>query len=917
MNTMPMTVRHDGTLYSVLKRHEDWGLESYDLAVPPARFWADKPGQRPSIEFSIDARRVEVLPTPAQLLQTLPANDSWQALSKRSIARLWAHYLVCEDPQRRMDARMVATLAHQVSLVHHILENEHLRRVLIADEVGLGKTVEVGLLLSELLSSKPGLRVLYLAPARLVDNVAREFDRLDLGFRRWKAGESDARLSDPLIIGSIHRAVYPRHFDNIVATRPWDVIIVDECHHLSDWAEGGGDPVEKFRLVRDLVKRQAAGTRLILMSGTPHQGNPDRFKNLLSLLRWPTEGEADLGGRVIYRTKEDIRDWRGNPLFPPRDVHEPIVVDLGAGHRAWLENIHHFYKPPVGGLLSQARRRASGWRCAQALQWAASSPQAGLGFLVRQAIRNRWTLQNKTLVEALTCLRPYRSGAPDEKLPELFSRISREIGRQVAEGDMVDIEDEFSDEETQSKEERGEMEELLREGIRVLGQAADEKWRILKDRVLDPASDEKVVLFAQPIETVTALVHYLERVTGERPALIVGGQSDVERRQEQDRFSKRSGPRFLVSSRAGGEGINLQVARRLVHVDVPWNPMEMEQRVGRVHRFGSRNTIIVDTLVVVNSREADAYRVARNKLRSIASALSPERFEMIFSRVMSLVPPEALQDVILEGAASPLSAEAAKRLAEMVESGFHAWRNFHEQFNGEQQRIRQLDGGLVTWEDVGEFLVKYAEAEAIEGFRAQRFETINGEAEPVEDVVNVFRLRDGTFYATGDTQGAPVFGPNDEVVTQLGLNSEPVAAALRESAFPKTPAGAAHVKLASAWRSVNMAKSIPVGILVFLVQPMQALQQAGWQELSPRLVCYEITPNGASRLVEDKEKRALLRALLQASPRLKPPEEEQLIAALTSSELRLFEELRRPSNEQIAAGIRHAVTPLFAAIVTE
>jgi hypothetical protein len=235
---------------------------------------------------------------------------------------------------------------------------------------------------------------------------------------------------------------------------------------------------------------------------------------------------------------------------------------------------------------------------------------------------------------------------------------------------------------------------------------------------------------------------------------------------------------------------------------------------------------------------------------------------------------------------------------------------------GEQQRIRQLDVGLVTWEDVGEFLVKYAEAEAIEGFRAQRFETINGEAEPVEDVVNVFRLRNGTFYATGDTQGAPVFGPNDEV-SRTRIKPEPVAAALRESAFPKTPAGAAHVKLASAWRSVNMAKSIPVGILVFLVQPMQALQQAGWQELSPRLVCYEITPNGASRLVEDKEKRALLRALLQASPRLKPPEEEQLIAALTSSELRLFEELRRPSNEQIAAGIRHAVTALFAAIVTE
>lgn len=272
-----MIVCRDGAFYSVLKRQEDWGIESYDLVAPPRRLWADRPGQRLAVDVSIDARRVEPLPTPAQLLGALPLDDSWQALSKRSLARLWAHYLVCEDPQRRMDARMVATLAHQVSLVHHVLENEHLRRVLIADEVGLGKTVEVGLLLNELFSSKPGLRVLYLAPARLVDNVAREFDRLDLGFRRWKAGEADARLSDSRIIASIHRAVHPRHFDNIVKTGPWDVIIVDECHHLSDWAEGGGDPVEKFRLVRDLAGRQAAGTRLILMSGTPHQGHPARF----------------------------------------------------------------------------------------------------------------------------------------------------------------------------------------------------------------------------------------------------------------------------------------------------------------------------------------------------------------------------------------------------------------------------------------------------------------------------------------------------------------------------------------------------------------------------------------------------------------------------------------------------------------
>jgi len=107
----------------------------------------------------------------------------------------------------------------------------------------------------------------------------------------------------------------------------------------------------------------------------------------------------------------------------------------------------------AGSALGQARQRAAGWRCAQALQWAASSPLAGLGFLVRQAIRNRWTLENRILAEAVASLRPYRNGSPDEKLEELFARISREVRRQAAEGDVEDIEDELPDDETQSEEE--------------------------------------------------------------------------------------------------------------------------------------------------------------------------------------------------------------------------------------------------------------------------------------------------------------------------------------------------------------------------------------------------------------------------------------------------------------------------------
>ena len=244
----------------VLRQTDDWGIQVLDLASPPRRLWGSQPTISSPVRTHIDPYQTQPCLLPAQLLTNpLTDGDTWSAMSKRSLARFEAYFLIAEDPQRRLDAREVVTLAHQVSLVRHILDTPGRRRVLIGDEVGLGKTVVAGLIIQELLAANPGLRILYLAPARLVANVGREFKRLSLFFREWKAQDGDARLdTDSRIIASIHRAVHPNHFDRLLQLRPWDLIVVDECHHLSDWGEGGGDPVMKYRLVRDLVAAQSA-----------------------------------------------------------------------------------------------------------------------------------------------------------------------------------------------------------------------------------------------------------------------------------------------------------------------------------------------------------------------------------------------------------------------------------------------------------------------------------------------------------------------------------------------------------------------------------------------------------------------------------------------------------------------------------
>jgi len=907
----------DNLPHTILRKVDDWGITSYDLIGLPRRLWADQPGNRPIFRPNVDPIQTSSLPTPASILASLPASDNWSAQSKRSLARLWALTLIAEDPQRRMDARDVVTLAHQVSLVRHIADQTGFRRVLIGDEVGLGKTVEAGLLIHELIDTNPGIRILYLAPARLVSNVAAEFSRMQLSFRQWKAQDSDARIEDDdRIIASIHRAVHPSHFERLLALRPWDVIVVDECHHLSDWAPGGGDPVRKFRLVRDLVARQSPDAYLLLLSGTPHQGHAARFDNLLSLLKAPSESDEAVAGRVIFRTKEDVRDWDGKPLFPRRQVNAPKLVDLGHEHAGWLSAIHAYFRPvSTGG--SETAQRAAGWKCAQALQWAASSPNAGLGYLVRQALRAGWKLGQPPLRQAIAALRPYRTGNKNEPIEKVHQRLMAEIARQSDAADLDDIDDIDDIRELESGEESfadgSELAALLERGIELVEDKRQPKWDALWNEILEPAGNEKVVLFAQPIETVMALSTWLEAKTGQKPAIIIGGQSEADRSKQVSAFRSSQGPRFLISSRAGGEGFNLQVARRLVHLDVPWNPMELEQRVGRVHRFGSKQTIIVDTLVVRGSRETHAWTVARERLLNIARTLvAADRFDSLFSRVMCLIPPDELQTVLLQAPTAPLAEPEVSRLSTLVDSGFQQWQEFHDRFAENQKHIRDLNPGIARWSHLRDFLLNQAGARAVAGFQRGTFFQNGEEIEFKEEPASVVEFPDGSLGLAEDFEAGLLTGDAAGNVKRLGLNVPQVNELLREHALPKLPTGAAYLRWNDKSSPVRAALGDRIFILSFLRQTLRLDPGGGITEVGCSLHLFVRLGSGEIREFEPEQKKQILAELSEATVRMKP-EDGLPLAEVLNLESEITDRFRRPSNEEIRDGVRYAVWPLLAA----
>jgi len=904
-----MLFEYAGSQRALLRTVDDFGFIAYDLVGIPRRL-CEVDSLPHLVETNVDKRRTRLLPTPASELASLELadGDGWLSLSARTLARVYAAFLVAEDPQRRLDARKAATLMHQVSLVQHILNCPELRKVLIGDEVGLGKTIEAGLIIRQLLERDSRIRVLYLAPARLVSNVAREFrEKLDIDARVWVAGPgSDARIDDDrVVIASIHKAVFGDNLEKVVKGGPWDVLIVDECHHLSDWSPSGGKPNQSFKLVSQLIKSQPDEGRLILMSGTPHQGSEARFRNILRLLSDDGKDIKGAAGRVIFRTKDRVRDWRGAPLFPSRDIRKPLVVELGKRYKDWYSLVAQLYD--IDGL-NGVRLRAAGWAKGQALQWAASSVQAGLGFLIRLAIRRlNWDLEHPSLCASLAALRPYRGGRQDEPLPALFTRLVKQVGSAALQQVVEEDEEAWDDEEW--RPDPKVLAQLLDEGVELIQSgSAQAKWDAVCD-LIDQFEGEKVVLFAQPVETVSVVASVLENRYGIKPAIIIGNQPDHERSAQVSQFQSDDGPRFLVSSKAGGEGLNMQCARYLIHLDVPWNPMDLEQRIGRVHRFGSRKTIIVDTVVAAGSREIDMYRIAREKLALVARHLAPEEFETLFSRVMSLVPPKELE-VILGDASGPLSigSPEAEEIGRLVSEGFRTWSSFDDSYRSQADLIRAANPGEAHWADLSAFLVKYCGAADGPGATFSSFEFSNDEIVSVEENVRTIHVN-GTVYACGDTGGLAARGADGGLAANLGLNLDWVQRSLRDGFTPNRPAGIAFVNRSSNLEAIVQCHDI-VTCLFFLRQQLRH-EGGRWSENMVELRLYLVSTDNEPKEMAGEEMARLVRALV-SSIRVKDPLQVQTREDLPALEQELASMLRTPADDDIERGVRYAVWPLAA-----
>lgn len=498
-------------------------------------------------------------------------------------------------------------LPHQIHLVHQILASGNLNW-LIADDVGLGKTIEVGLLLAALQRRSVFRRILIVTPAGLTrqwkDELHYKFAMSDFQIYGVDFEVNDARhwrLYNH-VIGSIDRFKANEHKESLLSADPWDIVIFDEAHRLSrrQWGRKF-DASDRFQLAAALRCRTDS---MLLLSATPHQGMQDKFQAILELIRPEFRDEIEqfplnteiLHEMVIRNRKADVTDAAGNFIFKGKRTHA-IEVETGQEARDFDHSLRRYLKR--GYAASRERGRSGipiGFVMTVYRKLAASSAAAIHRALGRRLVHLRD--EHRQL--------GYADEAPDERFEGEWEEHYTGDIHEFFEGEIVMLEKLLVEAESLAK--------------------SDQKIALFIDgllqAVLSANTEEKILIFTEYRATQECLADALTARFGpEKVNLIHGSQDMVERTGEIVRFEDQG--QFLISTEAGGEGINLQ--RRchvMVNFDLPWNPMRLVQRIGRLYRYGQDKQVIVFNVHAPQTLDAEIMEIMYARINQVVNDMA-------------------------------------------------------------------------------------------------------------------------------------------------------------------------------------------------------------------------------------------------------------------------------------------------------
>jgi len=499
-----------------------------------------------------------------------------------------------------------------------------MQRILIADDVGLGKTVEAIVLMLELRARRRADRILVVCPAGLQDQWCDELlDKAGLSFelfdaqrirevaQQYQRGENPWDVC-PRIVTSIDYVKRP-DVRRRLRDPKWDLVIIDEAHYLSETSSGN----KIYRTARSrfgqFIARQTDS--LILLTATPHTGDPQSFYSLISLIDDKlVASPADMTRQrtepvVIRRYKKDIRDPHdpARSRFPGIDI-QTIPVQFGSKEEQDLYRLVHRY----------TQRR-----------WKQAGADSALGFAMT-VIKKRLASSRAALMATLESRKRALSEEPVDVDVKRGLVADYRAGAPLTEGEVALAESRvLGAPPIDTKDRAREIKEIERLIAAAQAVPADDAKATHLLRELgahisgaSTGTTEKVIVFTEFLDTHRFLVKFLERNGyGERIATLTGELNRTERAEQIERFAT-PGVDVLVATDAASEGLNLQeYCRVLFHYDLPWNPNRLEQRNGRVHRYGQRKDVIVKNFALIDTIDARILELLIKKTRRIYEEL--------------------------------------------------------------------------------------------------------------------------------------------------------------------------------------------------------------------------------------------------------------------------------------------------------
>ena len=493
-------------------------------------------------------------------------------------------------------------------------------RLLIADDVGVGKTIESGLILRELLDRGEIERASVLCPPPLVDQWVSELERhFHITAKAVTSASADRLQRDipdqsltifqyyPFTVVSLDYIKSDAHAGVFRQTAP-EFVIIDEAHTCTQM--GSGRSQRRWKLVKSIA--EDPNRHIVLATATPHSGNQFGFANLLSVLKPEFAAFADgephpelrqeLAGHFVQRRRADLAEWRASGNFPSRKVSE-VTYKLNGEWKQFFDHVLEYCRGILAGHSTDSYKDYIYWYAALGLlRCASSSPAAAV-----QSLQNRIDrIENQSLAEN-------EMGDADE------TRV-------------LDFEDSESSDiapDVDALDDRLAALELIKEEAEKLAARSDDPKlvcliRLLEHDLLKGGDAKRPIVFCRYIETAKYVAERLRKKFPGYTVTAVYGTDDADARQAAIDDLARSPKHILVATDCLAEGINLQRDYdAVVHYDLLWNPTRHQQREGRVDRFGQMSNEVKCALLYGQDNPVDGIvlKVISRKAQEISDSL--------------------------------------------------------------------------------------------------------------------------------------------------------------------------------------------------------------------------------------------------------------------------------------------------------